>query len=244
LTLGDASFILAAVRAGGAEIGGRRDAYLHALLARESARASGVVADALTDGVAIEDIYLRILQPALYEIGHQWATGELNVAEEHYATAVTQQLLETLSARMRVPPTDGRLAVVTGTPGELHEIGARMVADFLEADGWEVLQLGASTPAPDLAALVASERPDLVALSTATAGSLPGIAEVLTRLRRCRPRPLLVVGGQFWTAENSRSARSLGADLVTSDPRDLVALARDRVPPYDDCGSPASSGPG
>ncbi len=214
------------------EIGARPDAYLQALLARDSAHAARVVAEALADGVAVERIYLDILQPALYDVGHRWAAGAINVAEEHYATAVTRQLLEQLSKRIRVPPSDGRLAVVSGTPGELHEIGARMVADFLQADGWEVLELGASTPAADLAALVDSERPDLVALSTATAGSLPGVAEVLSCLRRLQTRPLIVVGGQFWMAEASHVAQALGADLVAHDPSALVALARERVPPH------------
>ena len=177
------------------------------------------------------ELYLEVLRPAMYEIGHRWAADGLNVAEEHYATAVTQQLLDELSARMRMPPRDGRLAVVTGTPGERHGLGARMVADFLEADGWEVLQLGPDTPAADLAALVDSERPDVVALSTSTAGSLPGIVDVLDRLGRLRPRPCLVVGGQFWTAETSRAAQELGADVVVRDLRDLTAVLRDRIPP-------------
>ena len=213
------------------DTGARQDAYLAALLARNSARARKVVADALADGVAIPDIYLAVLQPALYQVGHLWAMGEISVAEEHYATAVTQQLLHELSARMRVTPSDGRLAIVTGTPGELHALGGRMVADFLEADGWEVLELGAATPAEDLADLVDREQPDLVALSTSTAGGLPGLAEALDRLRRLPSPPLVVVGGQFWTAETSRAAEGMGADAVVRDPRALVALLRERVPP-------------
>jgi MerR family transcriptional regulator, light-induced transcriptional regulator len=172
-----------------------------------------------------------VLQPALYSIGHDWAMGELNVAEEHYATAVTQQLLDELSARMRIPPRDGRLAVVTGTPGELHALGARVVADILESDGWEVLLLGAATPADDLAELVDAERPDVVALSSTTAGVLPGVAQVLARLRALPERPLLVVGGQLWTDAVSREAAGLGADLVVRDPRELVAVLREHVSP-------------
>ena len=82
---------------------------------------------------------------------------------------------------------DGRLAVVTGTPGEQHALGARMVADFLEADGWEVMLLGAGAPAADVVALVEHEQPDLVALSTATAGVLDGVAEILAALAALRP---------------------------------------------------------
>jgi methanogenic corrinoid protein MtbC1 len=215
------------------DLDAHRGAYLDALLARDSARARRAIEVALAAGTPVPDVYLDVLRPAMYEIGHRWAVGELNVAEEHYATALTQRILDELSARMRMPPLDGRLAVVCGTPGELHALGPRMVADFLEADGWEVLQLGPATPAPDLAALVAAERPDVVALSTATAGSLPGIVEVLAALGALHPRPLQVVGGQFWTAETSRAAPGLGADLVVRDLRELTGLLRERVPPRD-----------
>ncbi len=215
------------------EMAARRDAYLAALVGRNSGRARAVVHAALADAVPVPEIYLEILQPAMYEIGHRWAIDELNVAEEHYATAVTQRLLDELSPRIRMPPRDGRLAVVCAAPGELHVLGARMVADFLEADGWEVLELGASTPAPDLAELVDGERPDVVALSTATAGSLPGIADVLAHLGRLRPRPCVVVGGQFWTAETSLAAPELGADDVVRDLRALAGLLRERVPAPD-----------
>ena len=153
----------------------------------------------------------------------------MNVAEEHYATEVTRQVLDELAPRMRVQPSGGRLAIVTGSPGEQHVLGARMVADFLEADGWEVLQLGARPPRPTSPNWPPTRHPTSSRLSTATARSLPDIADVLGRLSALRPRPLLAVGGQVWTAESSRTARDLGADLVATDPRMLVAALRERV---------------
>lgn len=91
-----------------------------------------------------------------------------------------------------------------------------------------MLLLGPGAPARDVAALVEAEQPDLVALSTATAGVLDGVVEVLQALR---PRPLIVAGGQFWTAETSATALEFGADLVVHDPRELVALLHVRIPP-------------
>ena len=202
MTLSPGTGILARVTVPADDMAARRDAYLAGLLARHSGRARA--ADrARRSPMASRSrrSTWRSSSPRLYEIGHRWAIDQLNVAEEHYATAVTQQLLDELSARMRMPPRDGRLAIVTGTPGELHALGARMVADFLEADGWEVIQLGASTPAPDLVELADSERPDVVALSTATAGSLPGIVDVLERLRELEPRPY------SWSAASSGRRR-------------------------------------
>jgi methanogenic corrinoid protein MtbC1 len=206
---------------------------LEALLARDSARARRAIEDALAAGAPVPELYLGVLAPTLHEIGHRWAIGELNVAEEHYATTVAQSILDGLSRQLPRLAPDGRLAVVSGTPEEQHALGARMVADFLEADGWEVILLGAGAPVADLVALVSSEQPELVALSTATAGVLDGVAAVLGALRELSPRPLVVAGGQFWTASTSDTALELGADMVIGDPRELVAVLRERIPPAD-----------
>jgi methanogenic corrinoid protein MtbC1 len=210
---------------------GHRAAFLEALLARDSARARRSVEEALAAGLPVPDLYLEVVQPALREIGHRWAMGDLNIAEEHYATAIAQSILDGLSRQLPRAPQDGRLAVMTATPHEQHTIGARMVADFLEADGWEVLVLGPGAPTDDVIALVTDEQPDLVALSSATPGVIEGVARLLSALTELKPRPLIVAGGQLWTAETKRTALELGADLVVQDPRELVALLAERVPP-------------
>jgi methanogenic corrinoid protein MtbC1 len=205
------------------------DAYLRALLARDAPAARALVDEALAGGASIVDVYVGVFQPALYAVGDAWACDRVSVAGEHVATAVTESIMGELSPRLRAEPRDGRLAVVACTPEERHCIGIRMVRDLLEADGWEVLELGACTPAGDLAQLVSEECPDAVALSTSTAGRLPGIEEMLRALDAVRPRPLIVVGGQFWTAEAAALAPELGADFVVRDARMLPPLLAKRV---------------
>jgi methanogenic corrinoid protein MtbC1 len=206
--------------------------YLRALIARDARVARAVVESAIATGVPVADLYADVIGPALAQIGHQWAMGELNAAEEHFATSLTQTLIAGL-APGGAERTGGRLAVVTSTPDELHGVGAQMVADLLEREGWEVLALGAATPAADLVELVEQECPDLVALSASTAGRLPGVAEVLPRLAALRPRPLIAVGGRLFSGESAELARSLGADLVVGDVRALLATLRERFPAPD-----------
>jgi methanogenic corrinoid protein MtbC1 len=207
-----------------------REAFLSALIGRDSAAARRAIEAAAVE-LELFDVYLDVMRPALYEIGHRWAVRELNVAQEHYATAIAQSLLDVLSARREPVARDGRLAVVTATPDELHSLGARMVADLLEADGWETILLGAGPPAEDVVALVEAEQPDAVALSTTTAGALPGVSQLMGALARLRPRPLIVAGGQFWTTETSTAAHEFGADLVIHDARELAAALRERISP-------------
>jgi methanogenic corrinoid protein MtbC1 len=213
------------------EVDEHRRAYLEALMARDVGAARRAIDAALSGGLAVPRIYLEVLQPALYEIGHSWSVGDVSVADEHSATSVTQSLLGMLGPSMRTAPKDGRLAVVTGSPEERHALGVQMVADFLEGDGWEVLNLGASTPASDLARMADAERPDVVALSTATPAGLPGAAEAVATLLALDPRPLVVLGGQLWSGPARADALGFGADLVVDDPRELVALLRERFPP-------------
>jgi methanogenic corrinoid protein MtbC1 len=105
-----------------------------------------------------------------------------------------------------------------------------MVADFLEGEGWEVLALGAATPAPDLAALVDDERPDLVALSTSVADNLDGALDALSRLRELAEPPFVAVGGRAWAAVAQDRRESLGADAWYDDPRDLCEVLAERFP--------------
>ena len=105
-----------------------------------------------------------------------------------------------------------------------------MASDFLEAAGWEVIPLGADTPAHDLATLVELERPDVVALSTAMREQLDGVAEALAAIGRLQPRPFLVVGGRPWRDVSDERAAALGADARVTDLRRLIALLDERFP--------------
>lgn len=208
-----------------------RDEYLAAMLAGDGTHARHVVESAVVDGVAIPDVCLQVLGPALEQVGVLWERGEVSVAHEHYAAQVTAGVLGALAPRMRVPPCGGRLAVLTCTEGEQHALGVQMVGEFLEGAAWEVLQLGAGLPAEDLFDLVVTEQPDLVGLSTATAAMLPGAERTLALLAEADPRPLVVVGGRAWADLSDERAQAMGADVRLPGPLELVDLVGERLPP-------------
>lgn len=213
------------------ELRAAADVYRTALLERNERQARAIVEDLAGRGARMVDIYTLVLAPALQEIGDLWSLEQVTVADEHYATEMTMQLLSLLAPDRRMAPTRGRLAVVTASPDELHALGSRMLADLLERAGWEVIALGAAAPADALAQLVGDECPDVVALSTATVGRLPGAEEAVGLLHRVRPRPLIAVGGALYHGPVAELARAWGADLVTSDLDDLLTELGRRFPP-------------
>lgn len=213
------------------EVRAAADGYRDALLARDDGRARAIVEDLAGRGARIVDIYSLVFAPALQEIGDLWSLERVTVADEHYATELTLQLLGVLAPDRRLAPTRGRLAVVTASPDELHALGPRMLADLLERAGWEVIALGAAAPADALAQLVTEECPDVVALSTSTVGRLPGAEEAIGLLHRVRPRPLIAVGGALYRGPVVELARSWGADLVVDDLDTLLTELLRRFPP-------------
>jgi methanogenic corrinoid protein MtbC1 len=213
-----------------------RRRYLESLLIPDARRAWSVVVEALGDGVAPGRIYLEVLTPAMVDIGVLWETAKIGVAHEHLATQITQSVLARLAPSLEAvgatrPAARRRVALVSGTPHELHAIGARMVADFLEASGWDVLLLGADTPGGDIVTMARRRDPDVVALSTSLSFNLLAAGRVFAALRHLDPAPLLIAGGRAYEGQPDR-AMMLGADVFAADPEMLVgelALRFDRL---------------
>jgi methanogenic corrinoid protein MtbC1 len=208
-----------------------RARYLEQLLAPDARGAWGEIAGALDAGIAPGRLYLEVLTPAMVEVGRLWETAQIGVAQEQIATQITQTVLARLASALEheVAQT-ARLALVSGTPHELHAIGARMVADFLEAAGWEVLLLGPDAPQEEIVAVARDRRPDVVALSTSLSFNLLAAGRVFSALRaQCSPPPLLVAGGRAYEDDGER-ARLMGADVFAADPETLIAELGARLP--------------
>jgi methanogenic corrinoid protein MtbC1 len=209
-----------------------RRRYLAELLTPDARAAWAVIVEALDAGAEPVRIYLDVLAPAMVEIGALWETARIGVAQEHLATQITQTVLARLAPSLEDAETAfaggdrRRLAIVSGTPGERHSIGARMVADFLEAAGWDVLLLGGDAPSEEIARLAAERRPDVVALSTSLPFNLLAAGRVFARLRQQDAPPLLVAGGRAYEGRADRALLA-GADVFASDPE---ALLRELAP--------------
>jgi methanogenic corrinoid protein MtbC1 len=206
-----------------------RDAYLGALLAADIETSRTVIEDALDSGTPARTIYLQVLQPALYEVGVRWSRAEISVAQEHLATAATQSHLAWMAERLRHgdPAPRGRVLIACAQD-ELHMLGVRMVADFLEADGWEVTFVGAMTPSEGLLEL--APQADVVAISAALPERIPLVARAVAALRTLPDPPFVVVGGQAF-AGSERRGLATGADAWAADAEDAVRVLDARVAP-------------
>ncbi len=159
--------------------------------------AEKLVFDALDQGQTIRDIYLDILQPSLYRVGYLWEVGQVSIPQEHLATAITQSVLSAIYARVELPASLDRHAVVACLRGNFHEIGSRMLADFLQMAGYNARFLGTNTSIDCLLETIQTLRPDVVGLAATTEEQVNPVKQAIERIRAdfTSYRPTIMVGG-------------------------------------------------
>jgi methanogenic corrinoid protein MtbC1 len=209
------------------ELGAR---YLLALLEGDRVAASRLVLDAVRDGLAVARVYTHVLMPVQRELGRLWQACELNVAEEHFATGTTAMVMAQLQAVAPHRPRDGRTLVVACAEGDLHDLGARMLADFFEMAGWRVIPLGASVPASEVALAASCFHADVVALSGTLPVHLDALRDAVRLVREQAPSARLITGGAVFHAAPG-AWTVLGADGYAADISEALALADRLAPP-------------
>jgi len=171
--------------------------------------------------------YLKVIWPALVRIGYLWECNQVSVAEEHVATAIVGRVMAALYPKISLSEVTRGEAVVTAGPNELHEVGARMLADFLEMDGWDVSYLGANCSALKLVELLKVRRPFLVVLSVATVFSLEKARQMIRMIKEDpETRDIKVMVGGVAFSGLPQLWREVGADGFGADAESAVSLCK------------------
>lgn len=204
--------------------------YVEAILEGDRAKAEGIVFAALRSGSTVPAIYENILAPAQSELGTMWHRGEITVADEHFGSTTTEFIMAQLRPHLAKADPKGLGILATSPPGDLHVIGLRMVADLFEADGWDVLFLGANTPIADVVELLERRGSDLLALSVNTALTIRSAGELIDAVRGnpiTAATQILVGGPPF--RQVPHLWRELGADGCARSAVEAVARGNELV---------------
>ncbi len=172
------------------------DDYFSALIAGDRAKCTSIVKGLIEEEVSVQDLYLQLFQASMYEVGKLWENNKISVAVEHMATAITEGLLNLVYPIIFSAEHIGKSAIITCVPKEYHQIGAKMVADIFELNGWDGYFLGANTPTEELLRMVEDKQPDLLGLSMSLYFSLGALEKTIQMVQSTYPQLDILVGGQ------------------------------------------------
>jgi len=209
----------------GGELSVIQKGFLEAILGGRRRSAPNLLIEAFQAGHSILDIYVRVVQESLYEVGRRWEANQISVAQEHRATAITQYAIAQLYPH--IPPAEEArgLVLLTGVQGERHQLGANLVADALEADGWDVIFLGADTPTESILDAVRTQRPDVLGVSITMLFNVPVLVRLVEKVREAHPDLTVAAGGAAIRMAPSL-CEELGVHDTGPDVRAAVQLFR------------------
>jgi len=203
--------------------------YLGSLLKGDGERARELILSAADAGAGVKQIYLEVFEPALRKVGDLWVLSKATIAQEHFVSASTIQIMDELRQRLPSGAESRKRMVGAAVPGELHDIGLRMVVDFFLLEGWKAALMGSNASVQAILSAVETHKPDLMALTANLSHNLEPLAQVIETIRSRRPRLPIIVGGQAFRYSED-TWREIGADGYAPDAGKSPLLAGKLVP--------------
>ncbi len=196
-----------------------------ALLGGREEEIAALLVNLHLEGQTVGAIADQFVCAAMRRVGDLWHAGELSVTQEHVATRTATCALRSLGTAASAGRGAGPLALVCSVEEDYHALPVRLAALTLEARGFEVFNLGVSTPFSALAEALEMFRPRLVCVSaTALAGLDRAAREYAEFSRTARRRGASVVlGGAGFAGGEVR--RRFPADLHAESFRQLEEFA-------------------
>jgi DNA-binding transcriptional MerR regulator len=185
------------------------DALRVALEAFDDSGANAVLDEALSR-VTLETVAEGVVLPAMRQIGNRWESGEISVAQEHFATGVIRGRL--LSVARNWGAGTGPLALLACPPGESHDLGLISFGLVLHSRGWRITYLGPDTPIDTVSQALGDLHPDAIVLAALVSAPFEAAADQLSAL--ASGGRLLIAGA----GASPELAQRLGARVLDEDP--------------------------
>lgn len=200
------------------------DRLAQAVVDGEADVAVQLVNDGLGKGVDPIDAVERGLARGIMKVGEDFGAGEVFLPELIMAADVMKKATSILDEKIKASGTPrttlGKIVIGT-VKGDIHDIGKSVVAAVLQANGYDVEDIGIDVVVDGFIQSVKQNNADVLGMSTLLTLPLQVMGEVIAAMKEAglRDRVKIIVGGCPVTQE---FAEEIGADAVGFDAADAV----------------------
>lgn len=199
--------------------------FIDMLIKGNKDEARSLILELYKQHVEIEDIYIKVLERALKEVGLLWEKGIVDVWKEHYISEISLDIMKELKFMEKKEEIGGH-TIIALTPGaELHNIGLRMITDFLELKGYNVIYLGSNVPVQSLLDAIKIEKPELIIISVTISCHIDSAKYMIEAIKNCfwKNPPKIIIGGYAFE-NNKKVLEATDADYYGLDANDIIKI--------------------
>lgn len=199
--------------------------YINCLVKGSKEEARQFIINSYEKGITIKDIYFNILAKALKEVGILWEKGQVEIWKEHYITEVTIDIMKEVKVREKRKTSKAYKMISVAASAELHNVGLRMLSDFLEIEGWNIIYLGSNVPVQSLINAIKVEKPDILALSITLEHHIDIAKNTIEAIKNYfgKNTPKIIIGGAAFQ-RNKNLWKYTGADYYGLTAEDILRV--------------------
>jgi len=179
-------------------------------------------------------LYTNLLTPALNKMECKLADKNICIWKEHVRTAIVRTIVEccypyVIEKKKELNYAAVGTAVILCPPEEYHDLGAKMVADFLTICGYKAIFVGSNTPYQDFMNAIDSIHPNIVAISVSNYYNLVATKKIIEDLRLVNHSPFKIIVGGYAFDRNTENYKLVGADYYANAFLDIERIIRNEV---------------
>lgn len=174
----------------------------------------------MADGGAEAQKAMEACQKGMDEVGKLFEAGDYFVGDLIYAGELMTDAVEILKDALVTGEANAKTKMLLCTvKDDLHDIGKNIVKAMLEANGFEVIDLGIDVPAEKIVETVKQEGLKIVALSGVLTLAIDSMKNTIDALKAAACNCKVIIGGAPVT-ENAMAVT--GADEWAQSPQKTV----------------------
>jgi 5-methyltetrahydrofolate--homocysteine methyltransferase len=178
---------------------------------------------AMDEGIDPYEFIEVAISKALEIIGDKFENEEFFLPELFMAAEIVKKAMIVLEPHIKGSKNSKNLGkIVIGTAkSDMHDIGKNIVSFFLQAEGFEVIDLGVDVSPDKFVDAVRNEKPQIVAISALITLTMPEVINTIKALEvaNLRDQVKIILGGAPITQE---FVEKVGADALAKNAIDGV----------------------
>ena len=177
------------------------------------------------DSVDAANAAMEACQKGMDTVGKLFEEGEYFVGDLIYAGELMTDAVEVLKPYLAGAESSGKKTkmILCTVKDDLHDIGKNIVRSMLEANGFDVLDLGIDCPAEKVVETAKAENIKIVALSGVLTLALDSMKSTVEAIKAAGLDCKVIIGGAPVSAE---ACKNIGADEWAHSPQKTVATCK------------------
>jgi methanogenic corrinoid protein MtbC1 len=172
-------------------------------------------------------VYLREqIRLGMVKVGILYEKGEYFIADLIMAGEIVKNVLKLILTKPENQHHKKMGTILLGTvQGDLHDIGKNIFASMVEAEGFEVIDLGIDVPPEEFVAKTKEIHPQIIAMSGVLTLALESMKKTVSALTAAglRDQVRILIGGN---PVNKISCEYIGADAFTNNTDEGVTYCK------------------